>query len=177
MSPIETERLVLREFLPQDAIQLFEYLHQPTADCFLSLALPDLDAAASEAAKRSADGNYIAVCLKESQMLIGDLFAIPEADTFSIGWNFNHRFAAKGYALEAAVAMVSHLFSTKKARRLYAYVESTNTASIRLCEKLGMRQEGIFKEYISFTTDSEGSPVFVDTMQYAILRREWKFPS
>jgi RimJ/RimL family protein N-acetyltransferase len=176
MTSIETERLVLRGFVPQDAAHLLEYLHQPTADCFLSLALPDLVAAAAEAEKRAAGEDYIGVCLKESGVLIGDVFATPEEDTFSIGWNFNPRFAGKGYAFEAAVATVNHLFTLKNARRLYAYVESTNTSSMRLCEKLGMRREGVFKEYISFTTDSEGNPVYVDTMQYAVLRKEWKLP-
>lgn len=176
MTSIETECLVLRGFVPEDAAHLFEYLRQPTADCFLSLALPDLAAAAAEATKRAAGDDHIGVCLKESGVLIGDVFAIPEDDTFSIGWNFNPRFAGKGYAFEAAAAAVNHLFTVKNARRLFAYVETTNTSSIRLCEKLGMRREGVFKEFISFTTDSQGNPVYVDTMQYALLRKEWKRP-
>ncbi|WP_382323848.1 GNAT family N-acetyltransferase [Hydrogenophaga sp. UC242_50] len=176
MTPIETERLVLRGFLPQDAAHLYEYLHQPTADCFLSLALPDLVAAADEAKKRAADEDCVAVWLKESEVLIGDVFAIPEEDTFSIGWNFNPRYAGKGYAFEAVAATVNHLFTSKNARRLYAYVETTNASSQRLCEKLGMRKEGVFKEFISFKTDREGKPVYVDTMQYALLRKEWKLP-
>ena len=176
MTSIETERLVLRPFVPQDAAHLFEYLHQPTADCFLSLTLPDLDTATAEAKKRAAGEDYIRVCLKQSGLLIGDVFAIPEEDTFSIGWNFNPRFAGKGYAFEAAAATVKYLFTLRNARRLYAYVESTNTSSMRLCEKLGMRREGVFKEYISFKTDSESSPIYVDTMQYAVLRKEWNLP-
>ena len=53
------------------------------------------------------------------------------------------------------------------------YVESTNTSSMRLCEKLGMRREGVFVEFISFTTDDAGNPIYENTMQYAILRHEW----
>ncbi len=35
-------------------------------------------------------------------------------------------------------------FSVKQARRLYAYVEDNNIPSQRLCERLGMRREGLF---------------------------------
>ena len=69
--------------------------------------------------------------------------------------------------------MFEYLFAGKDARRLFAYVEEDNVASQRLCEKLGMRHEGTFKEFISFENDSYGRPVFVNTRQYAILRKEW----
>jgi len=106
--------------------------------------------------------------------LIGDLFWVHEPpDTYSVGWNFNANFGGAGYALEAARALFDHLFTVKLARRLYAYVEEDNVASQRLCERLGMRREGLFREYVSFVTDHEGAPKFENTMQYAILRKEW----
>ncbi|WP_343591848.1 GNAT family protein [Paracidovorax wautersii] len=172
--PLQTERLVLRRFRPQDAADLFEYLHAPVASCFFSLALKDMRQAEVEAAKRSEGDEHVAVCLHETGKLIGDLFAVPEDDTFSVGWNFNPRFAGAGYALESAKALFSHLFMNGPARRLYAYVEDTNTASRRLCEKLGMRPEGLFLEYISFQNDEHGAPVYENTMQYALLRKEWR---
>ena len=36
-----------------------------------------------------------------------------------------------------------------------------------------MRREGVFVEYVSFTKDDAGNPIYENTMQYAILRREW----
>ena len=36
-----------------------------------------------------------------------------------------------------------------------------------------MRQEGLFKEFISFVNDENGDPVYEDTMEWAILKREW----
>ncbi len=173
MEVIQTERLVLRRFTKRDAADLFEYLHEPVASCFLSLALADIRDAEREALERSMHDRSIAVCLRTSGKLIGDLFAEPEDDTFSVGWNFNPRFGGKGYAYEAAAALFTHLFTQRAARRLYAYVEETNTSSQRLCEKLGMRQEGLFREFISFRKDESGVPIYENTMQYALLRREW----
>ena len=171
--PIHTPRLVLRRFREQDAADLFDYLHAPTASCFLSLALADIEAARAEARRRSTDGEHVAVCLQESGQLIGDLFAMQEEDTFSVGWNLNPRFGGMGYAHEAAAALFAHLFTARAARRLYAYVEDHNGASRRLCEKLGMRAEGLFLEFISFRNDAQGKPVYENTMQYAILHKEW----
>ena len=173
MDAIETERLVLRNFRRDDAADLFTYLKEPVASCFFSERLADMDAAEREAEQRSRSNDMIAVCLKETGRMIGDLFAMPEEDTYSVGWNFNPAFGGRGLAFEAAHALFIHLFETRNARRLYAYVEDHNTRSQRLCERLGMRQEGLFIEYISFSTDEAGAPIYENTMQYALLRREW----
>lgn len=166
---------MLRNFAPEDASDLFDYLHEPRVSCFLSLRLEDMAAAHQEACKRSNSDDDVAVCLKSTNQLIGDLFATREEDpdTFSVGWNFNARFGGAGLATEAARALFEYLFAAKEARRLFAYVEDDNFASQRLCEKLGMRHEGTFMEFISFEKDSHGHPVFVNTRQYAILRKEW----
>lgn len=175
MQAIDTERLVLRNFRPGDAAGLYAYLHRPRASCFASLQLADMAAAEAEVRKRCADDEHIAVCLRDSDALIGDLFAVQEPpDTFAIGWNFNAAFSGVGYALEAARALVRFLFDERGARRLYAYVEDHNNASQRLCERLGMRKEGLFVEYVSFGTDERGEPVYENTMQYALLHREWE---
>lgn len=62
----------------------------------------------------------------------------------------------------------------KAARRLYAYVEDDNVRSQALCERLGMRREGLFLEFISFTTYEDGTPKYENTYQYALLKKEWE---
>lgn len=174
MLVVESDRLILRNFRREDAAALLAYLEQPRASCFASLRLADLAAARREAEARSASDEQIAVCLRDSDTLIGDLFCMFEPpDTYSVGWNFNADYGGAGYALEAAQALFGHLFSAKGARRLYAYVEDDNLASQRLCERLGMRREGLFVEFVTFADDERGVPVYVNTLQYALLRREW----
>ena len=68
----------------------------------------------------------------------------------------------------------NYLFNEKGARRIYAYTEDYNLPSQRLCEKLGMRREGVFMEFVSFVNAPDGSPVYENTMQYAILKKEWE---
>ena len=59
----------------------------------------------------------------------------------------NKEYQGKGYAYEAAYAFFDYLFKDKGARRIYAYTEDYNTSSQHLCEKLGMRREGLFLEF------------------------------
>lgn len=77
------------------------------------------------------------------------------------------------YLNEAAHAFFDYLFKDKGARRIYAYTEDYNKSSQHLCEKLGMRQEGLFKEFISFVKNPDGTPLYENTYQYAILKKEW----
>ena len=82
-------------------------------------------------------------------------------------------YKRQGYAFEAAQAFFDYLFSQKGARRIYAYTEDHNLSSQHLCEKLGMRREGLFLEFISFVNDPDGTPRYENTVQYAILKKEW----
>ena len=124
-----------------------------------------------------------AIVLKENSKVIGEIDGYPERghssenarkDTFSPCWMLNKNYHRKGYAYEAAHAFFDYLFKQKGARRIYAYTEDYNIASQRLCEKLGMRREGLFKEFVSFVKNEDGSPKYENTYQYAILKKEWK---
>lgn len=174
MHPITTDRLVLRNFAPGDAEGLFAYMHEPRASCFASDRLDTMADAEREVAERMGGDEHIAVALKTNGALIGDLFTMfEEPDTFNIGWNFGAAVEGRGYASEAARALLDHLFTARAARRLYAFVEVGNDRSQKLCERLGMRYEGTFVEFVSFGTDAAGKPLYQDTQQFALLRREW----
>ena len=181
---LETERLLLRPFKKEDASDLFEYLHELLVNCFASMKLETLDDAKKKLEKRLEEKEYLfAIVLKENNKVIGEIEAYPEGkdhsdenskDTFSPCWMLNKNYHRKGYAYEAAHAFFDYLFKQKGARRIYAYTEDDNIASQRLCEKLGMRREGLFKEFVSFVKNEDGSPKYENTLQYAILKKEWK---
>ena len=59
------------------------------------------------------------------------------------------------------------------ARRIYGFVEDDNIRSKRLCERLGMRREGCFKEFVTFINNPNGTPKYEDTRVYSILKKEW----
>ena len=182
---IETERLILRPFRESDAADVLEYLAEPAVNCFACMKLQSLEEAAEEMKRRSGETEYyFAIVEKASGKVIGEIDGYPErdphdqtsrGDTFSPCWMMNKDYQGKGYAYEAAHAFLDYLFKQKGARRIYAYVEDYNLPSQRLCEKLGMRREGLFMEFVSFVNNEDGSPHYENTMQYAILKKEWRF--
>ena len=179
---IETKRLVLRPFQESDAEDVLEYLHSPAVHCFYSMRLESLEAAKDEMKKRAEDDLYLAIVLRETGKVIGEIFSFAEGtdpesevkDNYSPCWMLNLNYSGKGYAYEAANAYFDYLFHERGARRLYAYTEDTNLPSQHLCERLGMRREGLFLEYVSFIKNPDGTPLYENTMQYAILKREWE---
>lgn len=66
------------------------------------------------------------------------------------------------------------LFIEKGARRIYIYTEDYNKSCQKLSEKLGMRKERLFMEFVSFINDVAGRPIYENTYQYALLKKEWK---
>ena len=181
---IETKRLILRPFQESDAMDVYEYLNEPAVHCFACMKLHSLEEARAEMRKRSKETEYsFAIVLKENGKVIGEIDAMPEAtapdedqaplDTFSPCWMLNKEYHGQGYAYEAAHAFFDYLFREKGARRIYAYTEDTNMSSQHLCERLGMRREGLFLEFVSFVNHPDGTPLYENTYQYAILRKEW----
>ncbi|CCN80472.1 putative Acyl-CoA N-acyltransferase (fragment) (fragment) [Vibrio nigripulchritudo SFn27] len=73
----------------------------------------------------------------------------------------------KGYAFEAAKALMEHGFAKMNIQRIVATCQPENTASYQLMEKLGMRREGHFKQCIQ---RSNGE--WCDEYFYAILKTE-----
>ena len=181
---IETEHLILRPFAESDAADAYEYLHEPTVHCFACMKVNSIDEARRAVLERSKNGEYyFAITLKETGKVIGEIDAMPETaapdeknavlDTFSPCWMLATEYHGKGYAYEAARAFFDYLFNEKGARRIYAFTEDYNTPSQKLCEKLGMRREGLFKEFVTFVNDESGNPIYENTYQYAILKKEW----
>ena len=183
---LETERLYLRPFRETDAADVWEYLKEPAINCFACMKLNSLEEAQAAVQEKMQNRMYcFAIVLKESGKIIGEVEAYPESsqpdrmenyaeDTFSPCWMLNRDYQGKGYAFEAVWAFFDYLFRQKGARRIYAYTEDYNLPSQHLCEKLGMRREGVFREFVSFVNDAEGNPIYENTMQYAILKKEWK---
>ncbi len=183
---IETERLILRPFLEADAADVYAYLKEPAVNCFACMKLCSLEEAREEMKKRAGETEYyFAIVLKETGKVIGEIDAYPETgephadenavrDTFSPCWMLHADYCGKGYAFEAAHAFFAYLFEHKGARRIYACTEDDNLSSQRLCERLGMRREGVFLEFVSFVNHPDGTPKYENTVQYAILKKEWE---
>lgn len=170
---LQTRRLTIRAFNRNDAEGVLKLLSEPRVNCYAKEKIEVLDDAYKYFEKLNPVYDF-AVCRKDGDIFIGMLFGIKEEpDMFSPCWNFLPEYCGKGYAYEAVYAYFDYLFTEMGIRRLYAYTEDDNLPSQKLCRKLGMRQEGVFKEFISFINNPDGTPKYENTLQFAILKKEW----
>jgi aminoglycoside 6'-N-acetyltransferase len=122
------------------------------------------------ATRIEGDGDKIILAVEHEGRVIGDLlvragqFADRQAE---IGWAFNPEYHGRGFATEAARELLALAFAELGMHRVFAQLDPRNSASAKLCERLGMRREGHFHEDIWFKGE------WGDTAIYALLASEW----
>ena len=152
MTVLETERLILRHFNLDDAPFILALLNEPS---FLRY-IGDKKVRTLEDARQYILNGPVAtyerhgfglyqVQLKDSHTPIGmcGLLKREELPQPDIGFAFLPDFWNKGFAYEAAVAVVNDAHERLKLDSILAIVNPDNDASIRLLEKLGLKFERI----------------------------------
>jgi len=171
---METKRLLIRRFTPDDWPDLFEYLSRDAVVKYEPYDVFTEEASKQEAVRRAGDNNFWAVCLKDNGKLIGNQYlSKQEFDTWEFGYVFNTDYQGMGYATESAQAIVDDAFRNHDARRIIAKCNPLNTRSWKLLERLGMRREGHMLQTVYFKRDKDGCPIWHDTYAYGILATEW----
>ena len=59
-----------------------------------------------------------------------------------LGYRFAHAFWGRGFATEAAAVTCNDAFAQFDVAQVIAYVDPNNAASVRVVQKIGMRQDG-----------------------------------
>lgn len=171
---MESKRLVLRHFQPEDWQEMHEYLSDAAVVKYEPYPPFTVAESKQEAIRRAGDYAFWAVCLKECATLIGNVYlSRQDFDTWELGYVFSRKFQKKGYATEAAQTLIDDIVHCHGARRIIAMCNPLNTASWQLLERLHMRREGHLIQNIYFKTDASGNPLWADTYEYGILASEW----
>ncbi len=164
---LETQRLLIRNYLPEDADGFHAIFSDPEV---MRACEPPYDRAASEKWLRYFIRNPIAFAVveKESGTVIGHaLFKQLPGDAdgiWEIGWIYNQAFWRRGYAYEAARALMDYGFSALGLHKVCAETIDP-VKSVSLMEKLGMTREGVFRQH----TKHPVSDAWVDLYWYAAL--------
>jgi ribosomal-protein-alanine N-acetyltransferase len=87
---------------------------------------------------------------------------------WEVGWAVHPDEWGRGYATEAAWHMMDWGFRELNIHRIVAFCHVSNSASVRVMEKLGMHQDGVLRE----TRWLHGE--WWDEYVYAILDKDWK---
>lgn len=111
------------------------HTHEEAADYIKKTYLPHFET--------HGFGTYICV-LTASNQPIGScgLYQRENLDHADIGFAFLPEFFGKGYAFEAASAMMAHARITLKMDTILGFTTKQNTASIALLQKIGLTENG-----------------------------------
>lgn len=150
--PLRTDRLTLRLHEPRDRDALLSYYGDPDVARYL-LEGPWDEATADEMlAKRvvrvgiDSSARALALVIEHDGLVVGDvaLWATDETGmTGEIGWVCHPGAAGRGYATEAAAAVLALAFERYGMHRVVAQMDARNMGSARLCERIGMVSEGV----------------------------------
>ncbi len=165
-----TERLTVRKFVPSDFEDLAEILTDKDVTYFEPYETFTKEKCVSEAEFFSKSDEFFAVVLENK--VIGKIY-LSEKDfgSFEIGYTFNGKYQGKGYAFESIKGMMTYAFRILGVRRLFAEINTRNTRSVKLAERLGMRKEAEHKELFPRKEDENS---FDDFCVYAILKKEYE---
>lgn len=168
---INTERLLIRNFEPDDWRDVYEYTSNEHVMKYIPEGLfSEKDAKGFVSHNIGEKAEKFPVVLREGNIIIGHIafHKYFGEHTYEIGWVFNPKYYNKGYASEAARSILKYGFEEMGLHRIIATCQPQNVPSYRVMEKIGMRREGYFKKCIPHGTE------WWDEYYYAILKEEWR---
>lgn len=171
---LTTARLLLREYRTEDFVTAHAYARDPEVTrhtifgpnseeetrAFLQLMV-------ASQAERPRTSYELAVALKDGGLQIGGIGLRVHGEQADLGYVFGKPHWGRGYATEAARALVGFGFQELRLHRIYATCNVDNPASARVMQKVGMRHEG------TFLKSAQKKGTWWDTLLYAILADEW----
>jgi len=171
---IETERLLLREIMPEDAaavLRIFgdsEVTRYYDLDTYTTLdqarELIDFFDESFELERAIRWG----IALKDTDDLIGTCgYVWIRQFRGEIGYDLMREHWRNGYMSEALDAILEFGFDSLKLNRIEALVMTENTASSGLLRSLGFAEEGVLRQHDFFKDE------FHDMRLFSLLREEF----
>lgn len=173
--PIQTERLLLRQFTYDDVEDILMLVSYPS----IAQAMPEITPTHAGAMQYVATQNDyqpferdkcfdLAVEQKANGRVIGVVTLVTKAHRQAeIGYAVGTPYRRRGVATEAAHALVAYGFTHLGLHRIQAKANASNAASWRVMERLGMRREAHLHE----ATLRDGA--WEDVLIYALLENEF----
>jgi RimJ/RimL family protein N-acetyltransferase len=157
MRDLETRRLILRPYRPEDLEAIHRYAAVPefsqydvwgpnseddtkkfVADCISKLAQNPVQRY-ELAVESRADGTVIGGCtLKRS---------VEDSGLGGLGYAINPYYQCRGYATEAAMALIRFAFDDLGLALVYAECDTRNLPSRRVMEKAGMELAAVLERH------------------------------
>lgn len=166
---LATDRLHLRNVTAKDADIMYDYRNNEicaryqrgqTRDRAGIIALVE----AHKADIVSVDAPFlVAVALKDTDELVGEIVVMPNEGTISLGYTFSYQHHRKGYAFEALSALIHMLHERYPEWDFISFTDPENLPSMVLLKKLGFKDMGylpsmesrVFGKWTTAETEAE----------------------
>ena len=131
--------------MPQDVDTIFDYRNNEVCFRYQKGQAKDYAEIVKMIERRRADvlsaeaPFMVAVALKETDEMIGEIVVKPKADTIELGYTFSYKYHRHGYAFEALTVLIDQLHRMAPDRACISFVEPQNIASMGLLRKLEYR--------------------------------------
>jgi len=178
MSPLESERLILRPLQLKDAAAIIRLRALPEVSRFQGWCPGSEDDIKSLIASMQetgflAPGQWfqVSIFLKETGQLIGDCGVHADAGQpkqVELGITLDPAFQKRGYARECLRVLLDHLFEKCGILRAHVSIDPENHASMRLFESVGFNKEAHRKQSLWF------KDAWVDEVILALEKTAWK---
>jgi RimJ/RimL family protein N-acetyltransferase len=149
--PFTSERLTVRAMRPSDVTTFATYRNLPEVARYQDWELPYTRDLAHQLIDEMdglngpRPGQWVQLAIDDIDgTFIGDLAVYIDTDirTAMIGYSIHPAYQGRGYATEAAGALIDRLFDRLHVHRVAATLDPENLASARVLERLGFRYEG-----------------------------------
>lgn len=176
----ESPRLIIREFNMDDVDAIYEYCGNAENTYYMDWGPESYEGVRTFINNKLAEQiisprrNFdCAICLKETGRLIGSCGITLDEKRLQadLGYILHRDFHGKGYASEAAGAMLRFGFMNLNLHRIFARCDSQNLASEGVMKKIGMRKEAEFKS--ACYTHVGGREQWRSEKVYAMLQKEY----
>jgi RimJ/RimL family protein N-acetyltransferase len=175
---VRSARLLLRPLSAADADALVAYRSIPEVCRYVPFEPMDASTVlgrikgswSSRTLEQEGEALILGAERADTGELIGDLmlrWLSAEHSSGEIGYVFSPAHGGRGYAAEAAHAVLHLAFDDLRLHRVIARVDARNTASARLVIRVGMRQEAHLVENEWFKGE------WTDELDFGLLASEW----
>jgi RimJ/RimL family protein N-acetyltransferase len=171
---LETDRLIIRNFTPDDWLDLQDIsIHYGASEyAQYDHQWPTATEEVKGMAEFFASGDrFHAVCIKESGKVIG-LISLSrnkeEQGVFGLGYVFHPAYHGQGYGSEGCRAVIDHAFSDLGARQITSNTAEANLPSCAMLKALGFSETG--RHTASFRKTAEGEPIEFTALTFSLTK-------
>ena len=166
---LETDRLFLRNVITDDVDIMFDYRNNEICSRYqrgqtkTHNGIKDLVQRRKDDKISTESPFMLAVALKDTNEMIGEIVVMPNENTFSLGYTFSYKHHRQGYAFESLAVLIDFLHKKFVDWEFISFTDPKNKASMGLLIKLGYKDLGylpskesqVFGKWITESTELE----------------------